>query len=746
MPNPRIVRASVLVAALAISITSLISTPASAGHAAVVTSGTEAPTPTETPSPAPTGVASPAPNDAATPPVDVPPTLSGVPELGSLLTVDPGSWPDDAVLTYQWYAGTTAIAGATGTTIKASPMGARIHVDVTGTLPDGTSTTRSSASTLRVGRTDLVQLSGEAATGGALKASTGIFWTTGASLTYDWFADGEPIPDAHGTLFVPGAALAGKQITVQVTAAAVGYPTLSRMSAATRPLMLAPTPLLLDDPFVEHTLTVDPGTWSAGTELSIRWEVGSLTVGTGPTLDITSAMYGKRIIVRVTGTNPTLGTYSRIRMSAPVQFGSVYVTGSLAVGETVKATGSGWFGGSTSYQWLRDGADISGATGQTYKILASDADHIITVRATSTGLIDSVNTITASLRSDPLGAVMRAGTPTLGAVPIVGKRATVSPGVWPAGTSFTYDWYAGNTWIQDAGPSVVVPDAWADLPVHVEVHANRSGDATVTRSTATYRAVRIPKPIAYGTFAVGGSANVETGQGWRQGTTLAYQWMRNGVAIPGETRWWHWVTNADQDKNLTVRVIAKIPDYGNVVQTTASPGRVTVAGGTPRVSGPLAVGSTLTATPDTWKAGTKLTYQWSANGVAIRGATSSRLALTSAQRGCAINVSVTGRLSGYATVTETSQFTSRVALAPPPTISGTKQVGYRLAANHGTWTAGTTFTYQWYANGRAITGATSAAFTLKAAQRGNTVTVKVTGRKSGYATISRMSAKTATIR
>jgi hypothetical protein len=35
---------------------------------------------------------------------------------------------------------------------------------------------------------------------------------------------------------------------------------------------------------------------------------------------------------------------------------------------------------------------------------------------------------------------------------------------------------------------------------------------------------------------------------------------------------------------------------------------------------------------------------------------------------------------------------------------------------------------------------------LKYAQRGKTVTVKLTGKKSGYATIARMSAKTTTIR
>lgn len=83
-----------------------------------------------------------------------------------------------------------------------------------------------------------------------------------------------------------------------------------------------------------------------------------------------------------------------------------------------------------------------------------------------------------------------------------------------------------------------------------------------------------------------------------------------------------------------------------------------------------------------------------------------------------------------------------------PTISGTKRVGYKLTANHGTWTAGTTFSYAWYANGSYISGSsgpTHSTFTLTAAQRGKTITVKVTGKKAGYTTLTRVSTATAKI-
>lgn len=80
-----------------------------------------------------------------------------------------------------------------------------------------------------------------------------------------------------------------------------------------------------------------------------------------------------------------------------------------------------------------------------------------------------------------------------------------------------------------------------------------------------------------------------------------------------------------------------------------------------------------------------------------------------------------------------------------PKITGTKKVTKKLTAKPGAWTSGTKFTYKWYANGKAIKKATGKTFTLKVAQAGKKISVKVTGKKAGYTTVSRTSAKTAKI-
>jgi hypothetical protein len=54
-------------------------------------------------------------------------------------------------------------------------------------------------------------------------------------------------------------------------------------------------------------------------------------------------------------------------------------------------------------------------------------------------------------------------------------------------------------------------------------------------------------------------------------------------------------------------------------------------------------------------------------------------------------------------------------------------------------------TYQWKANGTAISGATSATYKPTSATVGKKITVTVTGKKADYTTATRTSAATAAV-
>jgi hypothetical protein len=123
--------------------------------------------------------------------------------------------------------------------------------------------------------------------------------------------------------------------------------------------------------------------------------------------------------------------------------------------------------------------------------------------------------------------------------------------------------------------------------------------------------------------------------------------------------------------------------------------------------------------------------------------------LAAADQGTKLTVRVTGTKTGYATTTKESAQTATVVagtlVAPTPTISGTLSVGSTLTANPGTWTSGTTLTYQWYRSGVAITGATAKTYTLVSADQADTMRVRVTGTKSGYTTVAKFSAVSAPV-
>lgn len=108
------------------------------------------------------------------------------------------------------------------------------------------------------------------------------------------------------------------------------------------------------------------------------------------------------------------------------------------------------------------------------------------------------------------------------------------------------------------------------------------------------------------------------------------------------------------------------------------------------------------------------------------------------------------RPSGDVTVAQTDVSTPvRVVLAAlpklrshRPVISGYRYLGHRLRAVTGSWTKGTRFTYRWYRNGKPIRNATKSTYRLQRADVSKRISVKVTGKKTGYVTVTRTSAST----
>ncbi|WP_338538516.1 hypothetical protein N5P18_01950 [Janibacter terrae] len=155
----------------------------------------------------------------------------------------------------------------------------------------------------------------------------------------------------------------------------------------------------------------------------------------------------------------------------------------------------------------------------------------------------------------------------------------------------------------------------------------------------------------------------------------------------------------------------------------------------PRITGTKGVGRLLTASNGTWSpTPTSYSYRWKRNGVSISGATARTYTPTRSDAGRYLTVTVTARRSGYTSKSATS---ARVGIpiynTTRPSISGTLRAGSTIAVTNGSWTpTPSTYAYQWYRNGVAISGATSKTYVVRSIDRGQLVKAKVVARRTGY--------------
>ncbi len=77
-----------------------------------------------------------------------------------------------------------------------------------------------------------------------------------------------------------------------------------------------------------------------------------------------------------------------------------------------------------------------------------------------------------------------------------------------------------------------------------------------------------------------------------------------------------------------------------------------------------------------------------------------------------------------------------------PVVFGYRYLGSTLRAIKGSWTKGTKFSYRWYRNGKPIKHATKSSYRLTRADVSKRIKVTVTGKKTGYITVSRASKPT----
>jgi GH43 family beta-xylosidase len=433
--------------------------------------------------------------------------------------------------------------------------------------------------------------------------------------------------------------------------------------------------------------------------------------------------------------------------------GTVSITGTVKVGELVTVSAGSWSPADTqlAYQWKLDGVDISGAVTSTYAVKAADAGKTLTV--TVTGVKTDYNQAVAT---SP-GVVVASGTVTAGQPSItglvkVGSTVTAAPGSWtPADVSLAYQWKLNGTDITGAtAASYTLLAADAGKTLTVTVTGTKAGYTTASGSSAGVQVaageLTAGVVTVTGTVKVGQTVTANGGTWSPAPVTLAYQWLLDGVEVSGATSASYAIAPADAGKSLSVKVTGSKTGYAAVTAVSAGTGVAygTLTAGTPVVSGTAQVGQTVTGSSGSWgPAPVTLVYQWQVDGVDVGGATGTSYAPTAADVGKTLTVKVTGSKAGYTSVSASSGgqvVQAGVLTAGSVTVSGLVQVGQTVTANAGTWSpADSSLVYQWLLDEVVVAGAENTSYVVQPGDAGKSLSVRVTGAKAGYTTVSAVS-------
>jgi hypothetical protein len=611
--------------------------------------------------------------------------------------------------------------------------------------------------------------SGPLGVGTTLQGSSGT-WPVNVSVNYQWYRENTSISGATSSSYVVQAADAGYKIRLQVTGVRSGLTSVSRSTPYSNtilvPLTLTPTPTVTGTKKVGSALTAIPGTWDSGTSLSYIWlrDGAEISIATDPTYVLTSFDANRLISVKVTGTKQGHQSVSKTSDASRVLGADLTLTptptftGTKVVGNTLTATSGTWDSGvELSYQWLNDGNDISGATASTYVLQGSDYQHQIAVRVTGTKFGYTTTSKISASTSVGIGTLVGSSVPIIFGTVATGRTLQAVMGIVDTGVTFEYQWLLDGQPIAGAtAREYVVAGSDFNRGLSVRMSATKlgynslTGTSPVTQVAGTTQTLT-PKPTIAGTFKVGQTLTATPGT-WGSGISLAFQWLRDGTAIPGATSATYEAVGEDYQKKLSVQVTGSAFGFLSAsMESTAT----TVAASSlartanPVVDGDFRVGNQVSCSPNgsQWDDGVAFEYIWLRDGVAIGAPNSEMYRVTAQDNQRAISCRIVGTKLGYTSHTVTG---NAVTVQPGvfnqyALLSGELKAGSTLTIDRNQWPAEATISVQWYRTTNSagdfepIPGETSLSYKISALEAGRNIWARIGVSSPGYVTISEAS-------
>ncbi|GAB4011545.1 CHAP domain-containing protein [Nocardioides ultimimeridianus] len=243
-------------------------------------------------------------------------------------------------------------------------------------------------------------ITGTAQVGQTLTGHVGTWAGDPSAFAYQWTVGGAAIPGATAATYTPTGTQIGKPIGLSVTGSHAKSTSVTATAAATSNVLRgaftnATLPTVTGDPIIDQTLTADPGDWTpAPTSYTYQWIADGKWIpgATSATLPLTADMLGQQIKVITHARGAGFRTATRTSPTPVTVLGRIVVTRPFAISGPAEMGGTlsvrGAFTPTTaapSYQWLRDGAPVTGATASTYRLKAADLGHTMSVQVALAG-------------------------------------------------------------------------------------------------------------------------------------------------------------------------------------------------------------------------------------------------------------------------------------------------------------------------------------------------------------------------
>ncbi|WP_179714419.1 NHL domain-containing protein [Nocardioides lianchengensis] len=499
-------------------------------------------------------------------------TITGTPTVGRTLFAgvgDPAPSPDS--YSYVWYADGVEITDNTSSDPQALNLtpalaGKDITVEVTVHRDGYTDASDLSdpvgpvaKATFTTGPT--ATITGTPTVGRTVFAGVGEPAPSPDSYSYVWYADGVEITDNSSS--DPQAlnltpALAGKDITVEVTVHRDGYTDASDLSDPVGPVAEAtfttgPDAVIDGEAVVGGTLIATPtdldSTTPSADSYAYSWAADGQAIrgASGPTLTLSENEDGKTVTVTVTATRagytdatdtsaPTVPVASATFSTGP----TATISGTAQVGQTLRAGTGAPVPDPEEYRfaWSADGTPLAGATTPTLRLTPDLRGRRITVTVTAAraGYVDATDT------SAPTAAVVTDRAPSLRltlSVPSSSQDAATTPDGQPTvrrGRTITLRWTSSNAQSLVAGGELadLLRARYGTRPIpaagsvrvrltHAGAHAYRLraiNETGTTTATTSIVAVRRPTRLSVETTATtrpGRTIRIRvTGLGYRE--------------------------------------------------------------------------------------------------------------------------------------------------------------------------------------------------------------------------------------